>query len=142
LVGLFSEKKGCQPISTEPAIDQTEVDYDMDDDGSNQACEVEDEGYVDPEGIEGISLSDDLGSDSPASSIAQGRYPRGYFSPTSQEEANPVSHESYPHIPSMNYQQTVTVAVDQFLPQRTAHRSLRRKPAVASLTPSDSRDRG
>jgi len=127
---LLSKRKGCQPIIAEPAIDKTEVDCDMDDDGSNQAYGEEDEDFVDPEGI-------------PASSIAPGRYPSEYFSPTSQEEANPFSHASHLHIPSVNCQRTVTVAVDQFLPepQRTAHRSLRRRPAVDALKPSDSRDR-
>lgn len=41
---LLSKKKGCQPIIAEPAIDETEVDRDMDDNGSNQAYEEEDEG--------------------------------------------------------------------------------------------------
>jgi hypothetical protein len=127
---LLTRKKGCQHVTAESAINETEVEYEIDNDGNYQVFEEGVEDFVAPGGP---SMPDDVESDTPASSIAPRKYSSGNFSPTSPEESNPYHHAPRIHIPDLNYLPTV-----QF---QAASRPLRRRPAVDSLKPSGSNDR-
>jgi len=123
---LLTRKKGCQPIIAESTSNETGIDYESDNDGSHEVYEEEGEDSAAPEGT---SLSRDVESGTPASSISQ----RRYLSPTSLGESEPSRHASHIDIPIMNNHRIV-----QFLP---TYRTLRRRPAIYALNQSGSNDR-